>query len=70
MSQIFESLGQPLAGRNPRPLQYLFVCNVVAWSVGSGNQTFNLEVTSLDANETASNPVLQVMFAPFNESGN
>ena len=41
-----------------------------AQSVGPGNQTFNLEVTSLDANENASNPVLQVMFAPFNELGN
>lgn len=41
-----------------------------AQSVGPGNQTFNLEVTSLDANESATNPVLQVMFAPFNEVGN
>jgi len=41
-----------------------------AQSVGAGPQPFNLEVTSLDAHESASNPVLQVMFAPFNESGN
>jgi hypothetical protein len=40
-----------------------------AQSVGQGPQTFNLEVTSLDEGEVASNPVLQVMFIPFNENG-
>jgi hypothetical protein len=40
-----------------------------AQSVGVGPQTFNLEVTSLDTGEVASNPVLQVMFVPFDADG-
>ena len=31
---------------------------------------FRAQVTSLGPDENASNPVLQVMFVPFNEDGN
>ena len=37
-----------------------------AQSVPAGNATVSLEIASLDANESASNPVLQVMYVPFN----
>jgi uncharacterized protein YjbI with pentapeptide repeats len=36
-----------------------------AQTVAAGNSTVSLEIASLDPQETASNPVLQVMFVPF-----
>src|SRR5262245_13293531 len=45
MPQILESLGQPIAGGDARPLQCFLINDVTAWSVGSGNQPHRVTET-------------------------